>query len=281
MMAYLQLLVNFIDVQRINFTPCPFTVLSSLKDVVYFKITQNPEAAEWISKHIMPRADRLQKFITKQDTMVIAVAFFAPMLILLAVLGVACSKFKFVQKLKDRFMWTPVILVLLQTYFPTCLNSFTSLRDDPKDPSLFKVAINLGLLLFVPLFSFGLLSNWLEKTVEENFKKRYGQLYPNIRPEKEGLVIRTPLFCVIRILIGVVTIFSNEITFAVVVTYLFSSLVASWYILSYKPMVTKRQNRLELFNGVSLLASTYFAMMFSGPVESLEAQRTLGYLFTA
>ena len=98
----------------------------------------------------------------------------------------------------------------------------------------------------------------------------------NVKYTNKGVYIHAALFCTRRLLIAVVTVFANDLTFLHLIAYTFGSLASCGYLLGYKPMMSRRQNRQEAGGEIFMLFQSYFLVLFSDFVIDLGVKNQVG-----
>lgn len=94
-------------------------------------------------------------------TMVTGLAIIIVLLLIVVSLEKYTKRFKIVEKIKDKIMWSSVFRSQIQFYFITSMNIFTTLKTDidPTDFKTFPVFVGkFALLIALPIFSYFFLS---------------------------------------------------------------------------------------------------------------------------
>ena len=82
----------------------------------------------------------------------------------------------------------------------------------------------------------------------------------------------TTLFCIKRLLIAYLTIFTNEYIFIHIWVYAYTSIFFICMFIRMKPMYPSILNKIEILNESLILITSYYMLIFSGFFTDIEAR---------
>ena len=128
-------------------------------------------------------------------------------------------------------------------------------------PSLIKLCF----LLILPYFSFFFLKeSYKNKLLEKKeFKEKYETLYQNLFPLKPSVYKMTTIFCIKRLIYGLVTVYLSDFVVPSVYVYIFLPLFSLGYNLTIKPLNSKLLNFMENINESIIFCCGYFLLAFT------------------
>ena len=195
-------------------------------------------------------------------------------------------------------MWAPVFRSQIQTFFPACLTSFITLRSiykqynlsdffeesedentearlrrdlaeandqfiDPNPVNKTTAIFRLFVLTFLPGFSYFFLKRNKKFMKKEKFKKKYGTLYMNLKLDKFTAYSHTFYFCLRRLAISGMTVFSNDYLIVNIYLNIYVSILIIKYLVEHRPLNKTYLNRLELVSELFNLSLYYFMFIFT------------------
>ena len=171
-------------------------------------------------------------------------------------------------------MWSSILRSQVQTYFPTCLSIFTTMkliidmqntkqselrRLSSANPQSFDlkfsdyfVTIVKALILFsLPLFSFFFLRKKFDKKgYSDEFNTAYGTLYQSVDPYRKSVYQMNLIFCCRRLIVAFFTVYINSPLILNIYINIYSSLWIIKYYYQKKPMISNSLNRIEILNEI-------------------------------
>ena len=109
--------------------------------------------------------------------------------------------------------------------------------------------------------------------------EKYETLYQNLYPLKHSVYMMTTLFCIKRLIYGLVTVHLKQYVVPSVYVYIFMPLFSIGYNLTRKPMNSKILNFMENLNESMIFWCGYFLLPFTQWICDPMQRYRIGWFF--
>ena len=224
-------------------------------------------------------------------TSIILQIFIFLLLLIFTVLLIRCSKAKCVKKLHAALIWNSLIRLMMETYLELLLTSVLNLKfgrvEAEKNSTYYAMVLSVIVFMVLTIVPPVLCTLWWkrrENWSSEDFKARYGSLLQGVALDRQSLdaksMLAVPLIFFVRrfFLVGAIILFgeSAKTHFLLMVAV---SMVSLSFFARTMPLESKRANRTEVFNEITMLMLLYTLLLFTQFVPLATSRYNCGYVY--
>lgn len=145
-----------------------------------------------------------------------------------------------------------------------------------------RIASSIAILLttvaiFYPFMILFLICKNTSKLEDAAYKKKCGALYEEIKTSSKSALTYNVLFVLRRLIIAAMCIFLEQYVFLQIQIMIISSLLTLTYLFRVRPFEQPLQNRLEVFNELCVLVSSYHLFAYTDFVPETMTQFKVGW----
>lgn len=182
-------------------------------------------------------------------------------------------------------MWSSILRLILQGYFNQVYTQLVMVicRNDSYTFMIDFQMYTTLVIAFVFPTTITVLLIWKKKVLlEQNNIAKYGSLYKNVRVYEHsptGNIFWLTLFLAKRLSIALITVLIGSFTWAQIALFQYLQLFVLMHFMYYFPMESATQNWMETLNELFVLFCSYFLLLFTDLIPSIDHRYMLGDLF--